>query len=495
VKTKEKLREKARGALMRAKKSLFSSAVLVLALLCSHAAFAQFVDLTSRQTITGAKTFTTTVVTTNGTGPSLTANTSAAGATAFTATATDASAGGFSRAIFAQGAGPNGRGVVGVAIDTTGGQPGDLAAGVVGQTQSPTGIGVLGSTTDTTDAGTPIAVQGGTTSPNGIGVFGNASDTTGGTTGAGSTIGVQGQSASPNGAGVFGNATNTSDAGFTIGVEGVIAGPNGFAINAVATDTTGGTTGTGHTVAVRGRSAGPHGVGVLGIANAAGGIGGIFRNNNAACNGSANCSVLKAQTSPDGSTLNDAFRVLGNGAVQAAVYQDLSGASQLVLDPAGNNVISGNLRVSGMLSKGGGSFKIDHPLDPANKFLYHSFVESPDMKNIYDGVTVLDAKGQAWVTLPDWFEALNQEFRYQLTSIGAPGPNLYVAAEISGNRFRIAGGKPGSKVSWQVTGVRHDAFAEAYRIPVEEKKSSEERGTYLHPELFKNSTADRAGER
>jgi hypothetical protein len=130
-------------------------------------------------------------------------------------------------------------------------------------------------------------------------------------------------------------------------------------------------------------------------------------------------------------------------------YQDLSGASRLVLDPAGNNTITGNLNVTGVLSKGGGSFKIDHPLDPANKFLDHSFVGSPDMKNIYDGVVVLDAKGRAWVILPEWFEALNQDFRYQLTAMGASGPNLYVAAEISGNRFKIAGGKPGSKVSWQ----------------------------------------------
>src|SRR5579863_5210078 len=46
---------------------------------------------------------------------------------------------------------------------------------------------------------------------------------------------------------------------------------------------------------------------------------------------------------------------------------------------------NGNVDVDGNLSKAGGSFKIDHPLDPSNKYLYHSFVESPDMKNIYDG--------------------------------------------------------------------------------------------------------------
>ena len=140
--------------------------------------------------------------------------------------------------------------------------------------------------------------------------------------------------------------------------------------------------------------------------------------------------------------------------------------------------------MGGTISKGGGSFKIDHPLDPANEYLYHSFVESPDMMNIYNGIVILDKHGKAVVALPDYFEALNQDFRYQLTAIGAPGPKLYVAGEISGNKFSIAGGKPGAKVSWQVTGIRHDAYADAHRIRVEEEKTGKERGTYLHPELF-----------
>ena len=93
--------------------------------------------------------------------------------------------------------------------------------------------------------------------------------------------------------------------------------------------------------------------------------------------------------------------------------------------------LNGRVFIRGPLEKPGGSFKIDHPLDPANKYLYHSFVESPDMKNIYDGVLVLDENGEAEIDLPDWFGALNKDFRYQLTAIGAPGPNLYIAEEIS----------------------------------------------------------------
>jgi len=144
----------------------------------------------------------------------------------------------------------------------------------------------------------------------------------------------------------------------------------------------------------------------------------------------------------------------------------------------------GDLYCTGTLSKGSGSFKIDHPLDPQNKFLSHSFVESPDMMNIYNGNVELNYSGEALVTLPDWFEPLNSEYRYQLTAIGAPGPNLFIAQEVNGNSFRIAGGTAGMKVSWQITGVRQDAYAKKNRIQVEERKSGKDIGKYLHPEAF-----------
>jgi hypothetical protein len=155
-------------------------------------------------------------------------------------------------------------------------------------------------------------------------------------------------------------------------------------------------------------------------------------------------------------------------------------------------LLDGDVNVRGHLIKAGGQFKIDHPLDPANKYLSHSFVESPDMKNVYDGVVVLDDKGEAEIELPDWFGALNKEFRYQLTAIGAPAPNLYIAEEISdgvtnysnNSRFKVAGGISGMKVSWQVTGIRKDPYANAHRIPVEEDKPAKERGYYTYPELY-----------
>src|SRR5215212_7408870 len=166
--------------------------------------------------------------------------------------------------------------------------------------------------------------------------------------------------------------------------------------------------------------------------------------------------------------------------------------------------LSGDVKITGNLQKAGGSFKIDHPLDPANKYLSHSFVESPDMKNVYDGVVVLDNKGKAEIELPDWFGILNKDFRYQLTAIGAPGPNLHIAEEISeattntkyssksssnknkndNSRFKIAGGTSGMKVSWQVTGIRRDPWANANPIEVEEDKPAKERGYYLHPDVY-----------
>lgn len=162
------------------------------------------------------------------------------------------------------------------------------------------------------------------------------------------------------------------------------------------------------------------------------------------------------------------------------VYGRINSATEFGL--AGYFII-GNVQVVGNLSKSSGSFKIDHPLEPANKYLYHSFVESPDMMNIYNGNVVLGENGEAVVELPNWFEALNKDFRYQLTCIGGFA-QVYIAEEISNNRFKIAGGTPGIKVSWQITGVRHDPYAQRHRIPVEVDKPAKERGYYLHPEAY-----------
>lgn len=140
----------------------------------------------------------------------------------------------------------------------------------------------------------------------------------------------------------------------------------------------------------------------------------------------------------------------------------------------------GKMRVNGSISKASGTFEIDDPLDPANKYLYHSFVESPDMMNIYNGNITTDATGTATVMMPGYFDVLNKDFRYQLTAIGQPA-QVYVSKELSGNQFEIKSDKPNVKVSWMVTGIRQDAWANAHRVVPEVDKALADKGKYLHP--------------
>lgn len=127
------------------------------------------------------------------------------------------------------------------------------------------------------------------------------------------------------------------------------------------------------------------------------------------------------------------------------------------------------------------SFRIDDPTDPENRMLQHACVESDEYKNMYDGLVTLDPDGSATITLPAWFEKLNKDFRYQLTAVGAPGPNLYIAQEVQDGSFAIAGGSPGMKVSWLVTGIRKDPYVLAHPLEVQKDKAAELRGKYLHP--------------
>ena len=181
---------------------------------------------------------------------------------------------------------------------------------------------------------------------------------------------------------------------------------------------------------------------------------------------------------------DDGFYSVSNGDYGYYAFNNADNGIYAVANVGDEGYFSGTVTVTGALSKGSGSFKIDHPLDPENKFLYHSFVESPDMMNIYNGNVILDANGEAVVHMEDWFQPLNRDFRYQLTAIGAPGPDLYIAKEIQENQFKIAGGSPGMKVSWQVTGIRQDPYAEQNRIQVEVEKPAKFKGYYLHPEAY-----------
>ncbi len=145
-------------------------------------------------------------------------------------------------------------------------------------------------------------------------------------------------------------------------------------------------------------------------------------------------------------------------------------ASAATIAVNANFLNTSDFSISGSVSKGSGTFVIDHPLDPKNKLLYHSFVESPDMKNVYTGVATLDGQGGATISLPDYFGALNKEYRYQILPLGEAMPSLHVAKKIDGNTFSIAGGAPRGEVSWMVTGIRKDPYALKHPILPEVEK-------------------------
>ena len=169
--------------------------------------------------------------------------------------------------------------------------------------------------------------------------------------------------------------------------------------------------------------------------------------------------------------------------VNYGVWSKASGTNSLAGFFEGDVTITGDLDISGAISKGSGTFKIDHPLDPENKYLVHSFVESPDMMNVYNGNATTDANGIAIIELPQYIEASNKDFRYQLTPIGKFAQCI-VKEEVKGDKFIIQTDKPNVKVSWQVTGIRNDPYAKQNRVIAEEEKSPRDKGSYLHPEVY-----------
>jgi len=141
------------------------------------------------------------------------------------------------------------------------------------------------------------------------------------------------------------------------------------------------------------------------------------------------------------------------------------------------------------------SFMIDHPADPANKYLKHFSIESDEVLNLYRGTITMDANGVATVTLPSYFHMINKDFSYQLTSIGAPSPNLYISKEIENGVFVIAGGLPNQKVSWTVYADRNDPYAQQHpeNTETEVEKREGEKGKYLQPQLYGKPASLRMG--
>jgi trimeric autotransporter adhesin len=387
--------------------------------------------------------------------------------------------------------------------DAIKGEVSNQYSGVAG-TNSGSGYGVYGSSSSgdgvhgvVSNASSGVA---GVNFGSGNGIYGSSATGTGGTFLGGYGVYATSNAASL-GRGVYGVAncaTCQGVRGQSTGGTGVYGqsdavnglGVNGFAGNGASAAGVFGSSSTG--LGVWGSSVAANGTGVLGNANSGASASGV-----SGTSGSGRGVYGFSSAVTDGNGVRGEAHcatcrgVYGESTSGYAIYGTTVGTG-LAGYFNGSVRVTGNLTVTGNLSKGGGSFKIDHPLDPENKYLYHSFVESPDMMNIYNGNVILDAAGEVWVQMPDWFEALNRDFRYQLTSIGGFAP-VYVAEKLEGNRFKIAGGKPGMEVSWQVTGIRRDPYAETYRIPVEQEKPAGERGYYLHPELYGESGSRQAG--
>jgi hypothetical protein len=179
---------------------------------------------------------------------------------------------------------------------------------------------------------------------------------------------------------------------------------------------------------------------------------------------------------------------VGNGVEGVTSADGESGVYGESRSASGNYAgwFAGNVEVTGTLTAGSKNLRIDDPTDPANKFLVHTSLESPDAENVYDGNVTTDRRGYATVRLPSYFDAENIDPRYQLTVIGSFA-RAVVWRTARDDRFVIRTDRPLVKVSWQVTGIRNDPYARSQRGPAEELKPAGERGRYLYPQGYGRS--------
>jgi hypothetical protein len=391
-------------------------------------------------------------------------------------------------AISGASASTSGTGILGEATATTG-----EAYGVIGRSASQSGRGVFGEAT--ASSGNTYGMYGRASSSSGIGVFGEATATSGSTRGvvgrssstsgvgvlgeatatSGSVYGVQGRSSSTSGVGVFGEATATT--GSVYGVQGRASSTSGIGVFGEATAI------SGNTYGIVGRASSTSGVGVLGEATATTGntYGGLFQNPSSS--GIGVYGYAQATTGTNFGVVGRSESPSGRGVV--GVAEASTGTNYGVLGRTNSSANGWGVYAGGRLGASGTkSFQIDHPLRPETHFLNHFCIEAPEPYNLYRGTVTLDAQGEAWVQLPDYFEAINRDASYHLTPIGAAMPNLHVAVEIQGNRFKIAGGAPFKKVSWEVKAVRNDPWVQQYGYQTEQEKPKGYQGLYLHPELY-----------
>ena len=155
----------------------------------------------------------------------------------------------------------------------------------------------------------------------------------------------------------------------------------------------------------------------------------------------------------------------GSGTLLVTIRGDVSGPrlGVGVTNPSYALEVNGAAHVSGALSKGSGSFKIDHPLpemkDTHN--LYHSFIEGPRADLIYRGKVRLQ-NGRAMIDIDaasnmttGTFEALNRDVQSFTSNESDWDP---VRGSVVGNVLTIECQNPTSTalISWLVIGERHD---------------------------------------
>ncbi|OYT68566.1 MAG: hypothetical protein CFK48_11160 [Armatimonadetes bacterium CP1_7O] len=303
----------------------------------------------------------------------------------------------------------------------------------------------------------------------GVGVYGLTTAT------SGLTYGVYGQSDSTDGTGVYGLATATS--GDTVGVFGASYGTSGTGVVGWAYAT------SGYTIGVYGRSDSTDGTGVFGIATASGVTSGVYGRSYS----TSGYGVFGWASATSGVT----YGVYGrsNSTSGYGMYGYAAATSGLNYGVLGESASASGYGVyaTGRLAASGAKlFQIDHPLRPETHFLNHFCTEGPEPYNAYSGNVVTDAQGYATVQLPDYFETINRDFRYQLTVIDNSDEFVLVKVvrEIQNNQFVIRTSKPYVKVSWEVKAIRHDRWVQEYGYQTEQEKPKEYQGRYLHPELY-----------